>query len=94
MKEILEFTRRKASTAKGEVPNAPSAGLSATMTQERDMEMARMPLLNIIRNPTCKYHVPYVPGLDEVEESDDGDDDINSELDLDSGSEDEDPEED
>ena len=26
-----------------------------SITQERDMEMARMPLLNIFRNPTCKY---------------------------------------
>jgi Ca2+-binding EF-hand superfamily protein len=93
MKEILEFTRRKASSAKGEIQpqQQPSA---ASMTKERDMEMARMPLLNIIRNPTCKYHVPYVPGLDENSDQEEEEDDYDNEIDLDSGSEDEDYEDD
>mgnify|MGYP004267027329 FL=1 len=86
MKEILEFTRRKASTAKGEIAPEQKPGQSATMTQERDIEMARMPLLNIIRNPMCKYHVPYVPGLDEGE--DESEEEGTDELDVDDNDDD------
>ena len=86
MKEILEFTRRKASSAKGEIAPEQKPGQSATMTQERDIEMARMPLLNIIRNPMCKYHVPYVPGLDEGE--DESEEEGTDELDVDDDDED------
>ena len=86
MKEILEFTRRKASSAKGEIAPEQKPGQSATMTQERDIEMARMPLLNIIRNPMCKYHVPYVPGLDEGE--DESEEEGTDELDVDDNDDD------
>lgn len=71
MKEVLEFTRRKAAAVQSDLQAQEKAAQEAkgsqgpSITQERDMEMARMPLLNIFRNPTCKYHVPFVPGVDD-----------------------------
>ncbi|KAF4678186.1 hypothetical protein FOL47_003248 [Perkinsus chesapeaki] len=31
-----------------------------SMIQRKDEDMAKNPMLNIIRNPMCSYHVPYV----------------------------------
>lgn len=61
-KEILEYGRRKSFTHKGKkVSRVEKAAVRGSITDQRDESISRTPLLNIIRNPTNAYHVPYTP---------------------------------
>jgi len=62
MPEFLEYSRRKTRIANGKRVEAEgSATVPSNMAMERDEQIARAPLSNMIRNPRCMYHVPYKP---------------------------------
>jgi len=59
MQELLEFSRRKTTVTNGRrVESQHSTKQSSKLTMERDLEIQRCPLLTLIRNPRCMYHVP------------------------------------
>ncbi|KAF4671425.1 hypothetical protein FOZ61_000049 [Perkinsus olseni] len=67
MKDILEYSTRKITENVNPTVKKPTDGeddgegsTQETVTREKDEAMAKNPLLNLIRNPTCAYHVPYV----------------------------------
>lgn len=62
MPEFLEYSRRKTKIANGKrVVNEQGTQVQSVTTKERDEQIARSPLANMIRNPRCMYHVPYKP---------------------------------
>lgn len=66
MKDLLEYSRRKTALVNGRrVESTEKSSQSSFITQERDRQIARMPLVNMIRNFTEMYHVPP-PGNDVV----------------------------
>lgn len=85
MKEILEYSRRKSMTHKGKKVPRPmeEAQIEGSVTAERDEQISRTPLLNILRNPHAAYHVPYAqpflrkPDMDGDVTSDEDPSDIN-----------------
>lgn len=60
MQELLDFSRRKTAVRGGKriVADASKKTVSE-VTAERDEEIARCPILTMIRNPRCMYYVPY-----------------------------------
>jgi len=61
MKEILEYSRRKTAVQGGRRVAQPPEQVNMTashITKLRDDQISRTPLLNMIRNPRCMYHVP------------------------------------
>jgi Ca2+-binding EF-hand superfamily protein len=61
MKELLEYSKRKTALARsGDKERRESELRKAKVTQERDEQISRTPLLNMVRNPRCGYHVPYI----------------------------------
>lgn len=62
MKELLEYSRRKTAVRGGRrVEKKKQKGSNISkITEARDEVLARTPLLNMIRNPKCQYHVPYI----------------------------------
>jgi len=72
-KELMEYSRRKSYSHKGrKVARTEKLSVKGSITDERDEAISRTPLLNLIRNPTNNYHVPYVVPVycevDKVEE--------------------------
>jgi len=62
MPEFLEYSRRKTKIANGKrVVDEQGTQVQSITTKERDEQIARSPLANMIRNPRCMYHVPYKP---------------------------------
>lgn len=64
MQEILEYSKRKTSVERGKrvvVQEAADLEVCSVITKERDEQIANCPLLNMIRNPRCMYHVPPIP---------------------------------
>lgn len=67
MKEILEYSRRKTTVQNGKRVGKPAKVLTmvnSEMTKLRDEQIARMPLMNMIRNNRCMYYVPAKPPED------------------------------
>lgn len=59
MQEVLEFSQRKTMVSAGKrVASAGSKSAESHTTQERDEQIKCCPLINMIRNPRCMYHVP------------------------------------
>jgi len=59
MQELLEYSRRKTAVSNGKRVESQSTGKhSSKLTKERDDQIARCPILTLIRNPRCMYHVP------------------------------------
>eukprot|EP00446_Apocalathium_sp_SHHI-4_P039211 CAMPEP_0177346322 /NCGR_PEP_ID=MMETSP0368-20130122/29123_1 /TAXON_ID=447022 ORGANISM="Scrippsiella hangoei-like, Strain SHHI-4" /NCGR_SAMPLE_ID=MMETSP0368 /ASSEMBLY_ACC=CAM_ASM_000363 /LENGTH=384 /DNA_ID=CAMNT_0018807965 /DNA_START=14 /DNA_END=1169 /DNA_ORIENTATION=+ len=60
MQELLEFSRRKTAVNNGKRVEAQITGkIASKLTKERDLEIQRCPILSLIRNPRCMYHVPH-----------------------------------
>merc|ERR1719240_1498674 len=89
MREILEYSRRKSMTHNGKKVGRPmpeNKDRVEGVTAERDEQLSKTPLLNIIRNPHAAYLVPYIPepvknNGDGTGLTDDEDDDIDIETD-------------
>mmetsp|Transcript_89479 Transcript_89479/g.154867 ORF Transcript_89479/g.154867 Transcript_89479/m.154867 type:complete len:404 (-) Transcript_89479:42-1253(-) len=67
MKEILEYSRRKTAVQGGKrvgVPPREGGLVAGEITKIRDEQISRMPLMNMIRNCRCMYHVPLKPPED------------------------------
>lgn len=68
MKEILEYSRRKTTVQNGKRVGKPakvsSLIASSEITEARDDQISRMPLMNMIRNSRCMYYVPAKPPED------------------------------
>lgn len=63
MQELLEFSRRKTQVQAGKrVASQDNSESDSALTKERDEQIRRCPLLNMIRNPRCMYHVPIQGG--------------------------------
>jgi len=58
MKEILEYSRRKTVTHNGKRIGIGEEDGPSAVLRERDEHIARLPLMCLIRNPRCGYHVP------------------------------------
>jgi len=59
MQDILDFSRRKTEVNRGRrVAVAATSASKSKLRKERDEQVARSPLLTMIRNPCCMYHVP------------------------------------
>jgi len=59
MQELLEFSRRRTAVSNGmRVESQMSGKQSSKLTKERDEQITRCPILTLIRNPRCMYHVP------------------------------------
>eukprot|EP00931_Biecheleriopsis_adriatica_P003869 TRINITY_DN105627_c0_g1_i1.p1 TRINITY_DN105627_c0_g1~~TRINITY_DN105627_c0_g1_i1.p1 ORF type:complete len:440 (-),score=95.16 TRINITY_DN105627_c0_g1_i1:11-1279(-) len=64
MQELLEYSRRKTAVQGGKRVSAQDqneAEMSA-LAKERDAQIQRSPILNMIRNPRCMYYVPLEGG--------------------------------
>jgi len=61
-KDILEYGRRKSYVEKGKKVSRIEEKLcvEGNNSDERDEAISRTPVLNVIRNPKCLYHVPYL----------------------------------
>mmetsp|Transcript_34551 Transcript_34551/g.78947 ORF Transcript_34551/g.78947 Transcript_34551/m.78947 type:complete len:386 (+) Transcript_34551:90-1247(+) len=59
MKEILEYSRRKTVTHNGKRIGIGEEDGPSAVLRERDEHIARLPLMCLIRNPRCGYHVPH-----------------------------------
>mmetsp|Transcript_18683 Transcript_18683/g.43414 ORF Transcript_18683/g.43414 Transcript_18683/m.43414 type:complete len:385 (-) Transcript_18683:101-1255(-) len=57
MKEILEYSRRRTAMHNGRRIAIGEEDATAVM-RERDEHIARLPLMCLIRNARCQYHVP------------------------------------
>lgn len=67
MKEILEYSRRKTTVQNGKrvgKPQKVTTIVTSELTKIRDDQIARMPLMNMIRNNHCMYYVPAKPPED------------------------------
>lgn len=67
MKEILEYSRRKTTVQSGKRVAKPAKAqtfVTSEITKLRDEQIARMPLMNLIRNCRCMYYVPKKPPID------------------------------
>lgn len=66
-KEILEYSKRKTTVQNGKrvgKPQKVESMISSEITKLRDEQIARMPLMNMIRNNRCMYYVPSKPPTD------------------------------
>lgn len=67
MQELLEYSRRKTAlhagrrVARHSDDDEGDLQVSSSITKERDEQISRCPLLNMIRNSRCMYYVPYNP---------------------------------
>lgn len=60
MQELLDFSRRKTAVAAGRRVLAQNSGEDdSSVTKERDSSIACSPILCMIRNSRCMYHVPH-----------------------------------
>lgn len=79
MREVLEYSRRKSMNHKGKKvlrPGSEKEMLEGGVGAERDEQLSRTPLINIIRNPHASYHIPYLKKSEKEkteEEKDEGD---------------------
>ncbi|CAE8736322.1 unnamed protein product, partial [Polarella glacialis] len=60
MQELLEYSRRKTTIHAGKRVAAQSDDPEgeSSLTKERDAQIQRSPILNMIRNPRCMYFIP------------------------------------
>mmetsp|Transcript_30149 Transcript_30149/g.64178 ORF Transcript_30149/g.64178 Transcript_30149/m.64178 type:complete len:434 (+) Transcript_30149:105-1406(+) len=65
MQELLEYSRRKTCVHQGRrvlsQQAKEEASMASNITREKDDQIARCPLLQMIRNPRCMYYVPFKP---------------------------------
>lgn len=61
MAELLEYSNRKSQVINGRRVQSQDESIQSAFTKDRDKAIARCPLLRMIRNNRCMYHVPYVP---------------------------------
>lgn len=64
MRELLEFSRRKTRVHMGKrvllsEDELHKVSMATHFTRERDNEISVTPVLCMIRNPSCMYHVPF-----------------------------------
>lgn len=79
MREILEYSRRKAMTHKGKKvlrPGSEKDMQEGGVGAERDEQLSRTPLINIIRNPHASYHIPYIKKEKTTDKKEEDDQDI------------------
>lgn len=66
MQELLEFSRRKTAVQGGKRVCSQEEGdggeTESFLKKERDQQIMRSPILNMIRNPRCMYYVPLDGG--------------------------------
>lgn len=59
MQEMLDYSRRKTAVNGGRRVESQTTGKhSSELTKQRDGQIARCPILTLIRNSRCMYHVP------------------------------------
>eukprot|EP00933_Yihiella_yeosuensis_P071658 TRINITY_DN7988_c2_g1_i1.p1 TRINITY_DN7988_c2_g1~~TRINITY_DN7988_c2_g1_i1.p1 ORF type:complete len:402 (+),score=72.37 TRINITY_DN7988_c2_g1_i1:108-1313(+) len=59
MQELLEYSRRNTAVQGGKrVQSQYDSGDASELSKERDRQIRRSPILNMIRNPHCMYFVP------------------------------------
>lgn len=60
MQELLEYSRRKTTVQGGKrvASSAENTEAESALAKERDDQIQRSPILNMIRNPRCMYFVP------------------------------------
>mmetsp|Transcript_16520 Transcript_16520/g.28884 ORF Transcript_16520/g.28884 Transcript_16520/m.28884 type:complete len:386 (-) Transcript_16520:70-1227(-) len=59
MQELLEYSRRKTAVQGGKRVSAQQdSAEDSPLAKERDQQIQRSPILNMIRNPRCMYYVP------------------------------------
>mmetsp|Transcript_29801 Transcript_29801/g.64956 ORF Transcript_29801/g.64956 Transcript_29801/m.64956 type:complete len:351 (-) Transcript_29801:450-1502(-) len=66
MAEFLEYSRRKTGVQGGKRVFEEAASSQTVLAKARDEQISRAPLLNMIRNPRCMYHVPHKPSENAV----------------------------
>lgn len=66
MKEILDYSRRKTALQGGKRVAAGNRAnaLVGDVTKRRDEQIAKNPLMQMIRNSRCMYYVPPAPPMD------------------------------
>mmetsp|Transcript_24914 Transcript_24914/g.59170 ORF Transcript_24914/g.59170 Transcript_24914/m.59170 type:complete len:156 (-) Transcript_24914:45-512(-) len=63
MQELLESPRRNTAVQGGKRVTSQDAGeAESTLAKERDLQIQRSPILNMIRNPRCMYYIPQEGG--------------------------------
>lgn len=63
MQELLEYSRRNTAVQGGKRVTSQDAGeTESTLAKERDLQIQRSPILNMIRNPRCMYYIPQEGG--------------------------------
>ncbi|CAJ1418740.1 unnamed protein product [Effrenium voratum] len=63
MQELLEYSRRNTAVQGGKRVTSQDAGeAESTLAKERDLQIQRSPILNMIRNPRCMYYIPQEGG--------------------------------
>lgn len=63
MQELLEYSRRNTAVQGGKRVTSQDAGeTESTLAKERDLQIQRSPILNMIRNPRCMYYIPQESG--------------------------------
>eukprot|EP00930_Biecheleria_cincta_P074615 TRINITY_DN61825_c0_g1_i1.p1 TRINITY_DN61825_c0_g1~~TRINITY_DN61825_c0_g1_i1.p1 ORF type:complete len:427 (+),score=84.40 TRINITY_DN61825_c0_g1_i1:99-1379(+) len=60
MQELLEYSRRKTTVQGGKrvASSAENTDAESALAKDRDDQIMRSPILNMIRNPRCMYYVP------------------------------------
>jgi len=63
MQELLEYSRRNTAVQGGKRVTSQDAGeAESSLAKERDQQIQRSPILNMIRNPRCMYYIPQEGG--------------------------------